>query len=229
MRYLVILLLTPLFFACSKKAETVSTAEVYPSVVEIISPDSVISNEGVLAVCQEFSIPHSAVYQWNNHLAIYHVIDSVSVINDKLKEQYPDAEIKLYETPFYIFDRKGCDNKETAEEWNNTLMTANLVESPEMQQEYMGHHVTQTEQWPEIAAGFCHANFQQLLMFRNGRQLMLIISIPQGEDLDELNPKTAENNPRVDDWNAMMSKYQEGIAGTREGDTWVVLTPLQKD
>jgi hypothetical protein len=55
---------------------------------------------------------------------------------------------------------------------------------------------------------------------------MLVISIPKGESLDRLNPKTAENNPRVDEWNRIMKKYQEGIEGTQKGETWVFLKPL---
>ncbi|HMR84284.1 MAG TPA: L-rhamnose mutarotase, partial [Niabella sp.] len=62
-----------------------------------------------------------------------------------------------------------------------------------------------------------------LMMFRNGRQLMLIISIPKGKTLDELNPKTVENNPRVAEWNKIMAQYQEGIEGTKKGEVWVFL------
>jgi len=54
----------------------------------------------------------------------------------------------------------------------------------------------------------------------------LVISIPKGSNLDELNPKTTENNPRVDDWNELMKKYQEGIKGTSSGETWVMLKPI---
>ena len=52
---------------------------------------------------------------------------------------------------------------------------------------------------------------------------MLAISIPRGESLDKLNPKTTENNPRVDEWNKLMKKYQEGIEGTKKGEGWVLL------
>jgi hypothetical protein len=39
--------------------------------------------------------------------------------------------------------------------------------------------------------------------------------------LDKLNPLTNKNNPRVNDWNNMMKKYQEGVAGTKKGEVWV--------
>ena len=55
---------------------------------------------------------------------------------------------------------------------------------------------------------------------------MLVISIPKGESLDKLNPKTTENNPRVDEWNKIMNKYQEGIEGTKPGETWVFFKKL---
>ncbi len=102
-------------------------------------------------------------------------------------------------------------------------MTANLVADTTLQREYLDYHKTQFEKWPELSNGFCNADFQQLLIYKNGHQLMLVISIPKGESLDKLNPKTTENNPRVNDWNALMKKYQEGISGTRKGETWVFL------
>ena len=54
---------------------------------------------------------------------------------------------------------------------------------------------------------------------------MLVISIPKGASLDALNPKTTENNPRVNDWNTLMAKYQEGIEGTAKGEVWVFFKP----
>jgi L-rhamnose mutarotase len=97
-----------------------------------------------------------------------------------------------------------------------------------LQKEYLDYHATQFKKWPEVSNGFCNANFQQLQVFKNAGQLMLIISIPKGESLDKLNPKTTENNPRVNDWNNLMKKYQEGVEGTKPGETWVFLEPAGK-
>lgn len=137
---------------------------------------------------------------------------------------YPAARIKLYERPFYVFDRTGCATP-AAEGWSHTVMTANLVADEAAQEQYMEYHARQAELFPEVAQGFCNADFQQVLVFRNGRQLMLVISIPAGKNLDDLNPKTVENNPRVDEWNAIMSLYQEGIEGTAPNETWVTFEP----
>jgi len=132
--------------------------------------------------------------------------------------------MKHYDTPMYLFDRiKHCVDSTVDKPWKDYLLTANLVADTAMQKEYMHYHEVQFQEWPEVAKGFCNADFQQLLVFRNGRKLLLVISIPANKTLDELNPKTEENNPRVVEWNKMMSKYQEGIEGTKQGETWVFL------
>jgi hypothetical protein len=206
-------------FACTPKVE-----ETTPSIIEIVGNDS-ISTEKLEQFCHSENIDAS-VYQWNNHAVLYGTFSDLSETQKQLAKTFSTAIIKVYEKPFYVFDRKNCEDKTTAEHWSHTIMTANLVADPTMQQEYMNYHATQPEQFPEVANGFCNANFQQVLVFRNGRQLMLVISIPEGENLDELNPKTVENNPRVDEWNVIMAKYQEGIEGTTPEETWVVLLPV---
>ncbi|GHT57959.1 hypothetical protein AGMMS50239_01420 [Bacteroidia bacterium] len=205
-------------FACTPKA-----VETTPSIIEIVGNGEVFTEE-LEEFCRSNKV-EASVYQWNNHVVLYGTFSDLSNTQKQIAATYPDATVKIYEKPFYVFDRKNCENKTTVEHWSHTLMTANLVADTTMQQEYMHYHATQPEEFPEVATGFCNANFQQVLVFRNGRQLMLVISIPEGENLDELNPKTTENNPRVDDWNAIMANYQEGIEGTTPEETWVVLTP----
>ena len=165
----------------------------------------------------------SAIYQWKNHYVIFDKVKDIAVMQGRLQNNFPDAQVKVYHDMFYEFNRSHCDDKAVAKEWSHIILTVNLVADKKMQQEYLDYHATQFEKWPEISKGFCNASFQQLLIYKNGRQLVLIISIPKGESLDNLNPKTTENNPRVDEWNKLMSKYQEGIEGTKKGETWVFL------
>jgi L-rhamnose mutarotase len=167
----------------------------------------------------------SAIYQWQNHYVIYDKVQDIAVMQGRIQNNFPHTQVKVYHDMFYEFNRKYCPGKGTAKEWDHILLTTNLVANEKLQQEYLDYHATQFEKWPEVAKGFCNANFQQLQIFKNQRQLILVISIPKGESLDKLNPKTTENNPRVDDWNKLMSKYQEGIEGTKKGETWVFLKP----
>ena len=176
---------------------------------------------------QQNNLDTSAIYQWQQHYVYFGNLPDIGAIQLKLQNNFPGAEVKAYYNMVYEFNRKHCSDKTVATEWIHTILTANLVADPVLQKEYLDYHTTQFEKWPEVTKGFCNAGFQQLLVFRNGRQLMLVISIPKGESLDKLNPKTTENNPRMDEWNKQMRKYQEGIEGTKKGETWVFFAPVQ--
>jgi hypothetical protein len=212
---------------CGSLKSTASVPPVKPMVLEITGKVGLIMNaKGLLSICKAQGVPASSVYEWNNHLVLFGDLPDTVKLKKLLSVNYPTSVIKIYAHPFYNFNRKYCSNSATAKEWDNIILTADLVSDPKLQAEYLEHHRTQFEKWPEVSNGFCHANFQQLLVFKNGRQLMLVISIPKGENLDKLNPKTTENNPRVNDWNNMMKKYQEGIPGTKKGATWVFLKKI---
>ncbi|MBS1503449.1 MAG: L-rhamnose mutarotase [Bacteroidetes bacterium] len=178
-------------------------------------------------VLRAWHISSSAVYQWENHLVIYGSLANPLKLEDQVAKSFPGCSLKIYQHPYYNFNRRQrCGGKDIAKEWNNILLTADLVDNARMQQEYLDYHKTQLKKWPKVAAGFCNAGFQQLLGFKNGRQLMLVISIPKGESLDRLNPKTTENNPQMVQWNALMKKYQVGIPGTKSDEVWVFLKPV---
>lgn len=193
--------------------------------IELIGKDFDI--EKIKSTIKGFRIVGEELYQWENHLVIYGLMNQPERTKKKLALAFPALEIKIYENPVYDFQNfERCKDSKPASEWENIVLTANLVEDEKMQKEYVDYHATQFEKWPEIAKGFCNADFQQLQVFKNGRQLMLVISIPKGESLDKLNPKTTENNPRVDEWNALMKKYQTGIEGTKPGEVWNFLKKI---
>ncbi len=194
-----------------------------PVVIEVVYSGGTEEQDKLMNFCKQQLFNSNDIYQWKNHFVIYGKGDER--FYQKIKTAFKDCEVKLYSKPFYDFERNRCSNKTVAKQWDNIILTANLVKDAKLQQEYMNYHKTQFEKWPEVSQGFCNANFQQLLVFRNGRQLMLIISIPKGESLDKLNPLTTKNNPRIDEWNKIMGKYQEGIEGTAKGETWVFLKP----
>jgi len=192
----------------------------------IFKNDNLPSNKALQSFAKENNLLSSSIYKWNNRLVIYTSSLKVESLQQTLK-RLNALEIKLYDNLFYDFNRaKNCGDKPVAE-WDNIILSANLVKDEKMQKEYLDYHKTQFEKWPEISKGFCNAEFQRLAIFKKERQLMLIISIPKGKKLDDLNPKTTLNNPKVDEWNAIMKKYQEGIEGTKPDETWVFFKPIE--
>ena len=209
----------------NKIAITERNAGHYRVAVELVLKDSMLRDS---LLCQVDKIPLDR-YQWKNHIVLFGNPTDTTGIASLIRQSGIPLTVNYYNRPFYVFDRaEHCGNCLVDKPWKDYLLTANLVEDSLLQQEYINVHKTQFDEWPEVAQGFCNAGFQQLLAFRNGRQLLLAISIPPGKTLDELNPKTEENNPRMIEWNSLMSKYQEGIDGTTPGETWVFLNQTER-
>ena len=201
----------------------------YPVVIELVGKNEKPMDQIQLkTVLDKYGVHAEQLYQWNNHLVAFGKVKDVFVLQGALKAQFPQAGVKIYDAPFYEFDRTHCGENQQNGNWTHTILTTNLVEDEKLQQEYMSHHETQFEKWPEVSRGFCNASFQRLLLYRNGRQLMLVISVPEGKSLEELNPKTVEHNPKVEQWNKLMSKYQTGIEGTAKNEVWVELKAVHK-
>lgn len=177
----------------------------------------------ILATAGANGVIKPQLYKWKNHIVLYAKMNQVVSLKAIYARLFPNLTIKAYDKTMYQFSKYEHCKQTPAAEWEHTLLTCNLVDDAKLQQEYMDYHSTQFDKWPEVSQGFCNADFQQLQIFRNGRQLLLVISIPKGKTLAELNPKTTENNPRVNDWNALMKKYQTGIEGTKPGEVWVEL------
>lgn len=201
--------------------QKIKTATPTQVVFELIFKDKSLPSEKEISLfAKENNLLSTDFYKWNNRLLVYTNSLKVESLNQTLK-RFKATELKLYDDLFYNFNREKNCGLATVKEWDHVILSANLVADEKLQNEYLTYHKTQFERWPELSKGFCNADFQQLGIFKNGRQLILIISIPKGAKLDDLNPKTTENNPRVDEWNKLMSKYQEGIEGTKKDEVWV--------
>lgn len=217
--------LLALLVSCNQVSRKVTSGN-YRVAIELILSDSTAA-DSFLPNLKGTKLDH---YQWKNHIVLFGEAADTSGISQLIRQSGSSLKIKYYDAPIYVFDRqKHCGDLTVAKPWKDYLLTANLVTDTAMQREYMHYHQVQFQEWPEVAQGFCNAEFQQLLTFRNERQLLIVISVPANKTLDELNPKTEENNPRVVEWNKLMSKYQEGIEGTKPGETWVFLNKINNN
>ena len=202
-----------------------------PLLLECVMPLGKEVNLTLLKVAlQKSGVDTNAIYVWKNRAVVFARIPDVYVTRDRLKSLDSNMQVKLYDDLFYEFNRNKCEEEVKRNyDWEHIILTTNLVADKKKQAEYLKYHQNQFKDWPEVSKGFCNASFQQLLLFKNGRQLMLVISIPKGETLDHLNPKTTENNPRVNEWNKLMGPYQEGVEGTGKGEKWVHFERLLRE
>lgn len=191
--------------------------------IELFFPDDSKTNlDSVKRFLKRYGLDTAVLYQWKSHVVIYSKVVDIAVLEGRITNNFPKVRIKVFHDLFYQYDRRDCKEAYRPETpMQHYVLTANMRKDPIKQQQYLDYHLNQRAEWPEVAQGFCHAGFERLQLFRNGRQLMLVISIPKGKNLDGLNPKTIENNPRMVEWNKRMANFQEGIEDAPKGETWV--------
>uniref|UniRef100_F4CDD1 L-rhamnose mutarotase n=1 Tax=Sphingobacterium sp. (strain 21) TaxID=743722 RepID=F4CDD1_SPHS2 len=208
-----------LLFACSSSAQ--QHGQPYQFVQLVLNDSDTLSAE-LMADLLNQSGSKDGLYHWRNRLLFYGKEEEAMAFYEQSKIRFPKAEVMLVREPFYVFDRTRCtDGKENSRKRDHLILSANLVADSAKQQSYLDYHRRQFDEWPEVSEGFCRAEFQQVQLFKTGRQLLLVIDIPEGANFEELNKRTVESNPRVDEWNRLMSTYQEGLSGTKANEVWV--------
>ena len=78
-----------------------------------------------------------AVKQWKNRAVVFFNTTDVTGLMEMIKREYPKQQIILFKNPFYNFNRKYCNGKGWVKEWDNIILSANLVADPKMQREYL--------------------------------------------------------------------------------------------
>lgn len=192
-----------------------------PVFVQVHNAQQALSKEELAAFAKTQGIAQPQIYAWGEYLLLMTDDELAKKLTSAIIANYPKLSIKMFNDLFYMFDQQHCSTQEETDDVDFVILTAQLVEDEHQQKEYFQYHENQFEEWPEVAVGFCKAGFQEVLLYRHERQLLLYISFPKGKDFAEIDALTTKDNPKVEEWNKRMSTYQEGIEGTAANETWV--------
>ncbi len=192
-----------------------------PVFFQIHDPQMRLTADEVITLFEKQGADTSKLFRWKDYTVMQTTDELAKKLAGAWLANYPTIDYKIFNNLFYSFDRTHCAAGEAAKETDYVLLTAQLVDDKAKQEAYLKAHEEQYQQWPEVAKGFCNAGFEEVLLYRNDRQLMLYISFPKGKKFEEIDPLTSKDNPRVDEWNKLMGSYQQGIEGTEANETWI--------
>src|SRR5690606_27732851 len=192
-----------------------------PVFVQVYDPKKSFSKEAFSTFAEGQGIAQAEIYNWGDYLLLMTDDEMAKKLTSAMIANFPELSVKIFNDVFYTFDQQHCAVTKKADDVDFVLLTAQLVADESKQAEYFAYHEKQFDEWPEVAAGFCNARFQEVLLYKNGRQLLLYISFPKGKDFSEIDALTTKDNPRVLKWNELMGTYQEGISGTADNETWI--------
>lgn len=79
--------------------------------------------------------------------------------------------------------------------------------------------------WPEIIKSIKDAGIEQMQIYRYGTRLMMIMETADGFSFEEKASADAADQ-KVRQWEALMWKYQQPLAGEPEGVKWVLMDKI---
>ncbi|WP_140938242.1 L-rhamnose mutarotase [Sphingobacterium lumbrici] len=97
-----------------------------------------------------------------------------------------------------------------------------LIDDPQLIQEYVDFH---KNVWPEIKASISASGILNMEIYRFENRLFMIMEV---NDLFSFEKKAAMDvsNPKVQEWEKLMWKYQSAIPGAKDGEKWVLMDKI---
>jgi L-rhamnose mutarotase len=103
-------------------------------------------------------------------------------------------------------------------------LALDLKDDPVLIAEYEHHH---RHVWPEILDAIRGSGIEDMEIYRVGARLFMVMEV--SEDFSfEAKAAADESNPRVQEWEALMWKYQQPLPWAEEGEKWMRMERIFK-
>lgn len=93
-----------------------------------------------------------------------------------------------------------------------------LKDDPRLIEEYEAHH---KNVWPEIRDSILDSGIEKMEIFRAGNRLVMLMHVDQTFSFDA-KAQSDLRNQKVQEWEELMWKYQQGIPFARNDQKWVL-------
>lgn len=97
-----------------------------------------------------------------------------------------------------------------------------LKDDPTLIAEYEAYH---RKVWPDILESIRDAGILSMEIYRWGARLFMIMETADGFSFERKAAMDAAN-PRVQEWEELMWKYQQAAPGAKPGEKWVVMEKI---
>ncbi len=97
-----------------------------------------------------------------------------------------------------------------------------LKPDPNLIREYEEHH---RRVWPEITENLKCAGIERAEIYRTGTRLFMIVETSEDFSLEKLD-KADKMNPKVQEWEKLMWKYQQALPGSQPGQKWILMDKI---
>ncbi|SDJ35268.1 L-rhamnose mutarotase [Pedobacter sp. ok626] len=79
--------------------------------------------------------------------------------------------------------------------------------------------------WPEIIESITSAGIENMEIYRTGNRLFMIMEVNDTFSFDRKSAMDASNE-KVQEWEALMWKYQQAVPGAKPGEKWIMMDKI---
>lgn len=97
-----------------------------------------------------------------------------------------------------------------------------LIDDPQLMEEYKAYH---QNVWPEIIKSIKDSGIEVLDIYCVGNRMCMIIEANEKFSF-ESKSKMDANNPKVQEWEELMWKFQQALPWAKSGEKWMVMEKI---
>ncbi|MDP4284822.1 MAG: L-rhamnose mutarotase [Bacteroidota bacterium] len=101
-------------------------------------------------------------------------------------------------------------------------LTLDLKNDPELIWQYEEIHKAV---WPEIISSIKDAGIENMLIYRYGTRMFMIMEVNDDFSFEKKQLADA-NNPKVQEWEELMWKFQQPLEGALNGEKWKLMDKI---
>ncbi|WP_312389116.1 L-rhamnose mutarotase [Chryseobacterium sp.] len=98
-------------------------------------------------------------------------------------------------------------------------LALDMVDDPELIAEYEKYH---QDVWPEIKQSILDSGITNMEIYRVQNRLIMIIETDESFSF-ERKKEMDNNNPKVQEWEGLMSKFQQQLPNSKPGEKWQLM------
>jgi L-rhamnose mutarotase len=101
-------------------------------------------------------------------------------------------------------------------------LALDLKDDPTLIAEYERHH---EKIWPEIEKSIRDSGIEKMEIYRTANRLFMIMETTNQFSFT-LKLQADTNNPKVQEWEKMLWKYQQALPHAKPGEKWVLMDKI---
>lgn len=103
-------------------------------------------------------------------------------------------------------------------------LTLDLINDEKLIEEYKQYHQSV---WPEIKESISSSGIENLEIYLLGNRLFMIMEVNESFSFEE-KTKADLANPKVQEWETLMWKFQQALPGAKPGEKWILMDQIFK-